>query len=61
MIVIGVDVHKHSVTAVAIDEAARMLDEKTVAVGPARPLLVHPDLADIRTFEPERLAASPQP
>jgi transposase len=33
MIVIGVDVHKQSVTAVAVDEADRMLDEKTVAVG----------------------------
>ncbi len=33
MIVIGVDVHKQSVTAVAIDEAGRLLDEKTVAVG----------------------------
>jgi transposase len=33
MIVIGVDVHKQSVTAVAIDEAGRMLDEKTIAVG----------------------------
>jgi hypothetical protein len=31
MIVIGVDVHKHSLTAVAVDETARMLDEKTVA------------------------------
>jgi transposase len=30
MIVIGVDVHKHSLTAVAIDEACRRLDEKTV-------------------------------
>jgi transposase len=30
MIVIGVDVHKHSLTAVAIDEAGRLLDEKTV-------------------------------
>jgi transposase len=30
MIVIGVDVHKHSLTAVAVDEAGRMLDEKTV-------------------------------
>ena len=27
MIVIGVDVHKHSLTAVAVDEAGRMLDE----------------------------------
>jgi transposase len=33
MIVIGVDVHKLSVTAVAVDEAGRMLDERTVAVG----------------------------
>jgi transposase len=33
MIVIGVDVHKQSVTAVAIDDGGRMLDEKTIAVG----------------------------
>ncbi|MFY9578960.1 MAG: IS110 family transposase [Gaiellaceae bacterium] len=33
MIVIGVDVHKHSVTAVAVDEAGRPLDEKTIPVG----------------------------
>ena len=33
MIVIGVDVHKQSVTAVAVDEAGRMLDERTVLVG----------------------------
>jgi transposase len=31
MIVIGVDVHKHSLTAVAVDEAGRMLDERAVA------------------------------
>ena len=31
MIVIGVDVHKHSLTAVAVDEAGRMLAERTVA------------------------------
>ena len=31
MIVIGVDVHKQSLTAVAVDEAGRMLDETTVA------------------------------
>src|SRR5207244_7577258 len=30
-IVIGVDVHKHSLTAVVVDEAGRMLDETTVA------------------------------
>src|SRR5439155_11159244 len=33
VIVIGVDVHKQSVTAVAVDEVGRMRDEKTVAVG----------------------------
>ena len=33
MIVIGVDVHKQSVTAVAVDEAGRMLDETTIPVG----------------------------
>jgi transposase len=33
MIVIGVDVHKQSVTAVAVDESGRMLDERTVPVG----------------------------
>src|SRR6266700_2480118 len=33
MIVIGVDVHKQSVTAVAVDEAGRTLAEKTVVVG----------------------------
>jgi hypothetical protein len=30
MIVIGVDVHKHSLAAVAVDEAGRLLDELTV-------------------------------
>ncbi len=33
MIVIGVDVHTRTVTAVAVDEAGRLLDERTVAVG----------------------------
>ena len=33
MIVIGVDVHKRTVTAVAVDDAGRMLEERTVAVG----------------------------
>src|SRR6476659_1421968 len=33
MIVIGLDVHKQSVTAVAIDEAGRALAEKTMPVG----------------------------
>ena len=33
MIVIGVDVHKQSVTAVAVDDAGRLLGERTVPVG----------------------------
>jgi hypothetical protein len=33
MIVIGLDVHKRSVTAVAVDEAGRPLAEKVVVVG----------------------------
>jgi hypothetical protein len=33
MNVIGLDVHEQSVTAVAIDEAGRPLDEKVVMVG----------------------------
>jgi transposase len=30
MIVIGVDVHKHSLTAVAVDERGRLLAERTL-------------------------------
>jgi hypothetical protein len=33
MIVIGLDVHKQSVTAVAVDEAGRPLGETVVVVG----------------------------
>jgi transposase len=33
MIVIGLDVHKQSVTAVAVDEAGRPLEEKVIGVG----------------------------
>ena len=33
MIVIGLDVHKRSVTAVAVDEAGRPLEERLVLVG----------------------------
>src|SRR5919106_4195190 len=33
MIVIGLDVHKRSVTAVAVDEAGRPLEEKVIPVG----------------------------
>jgi hypothetical protein len=36
MIVIGLDVHKQSVIAVAVDEAGRPLGEKTVVVGRRR-------------------------
>jgi transposase len=35
MIVIGLDVHKASFTAVAVDEVGRMLDERTVTTGAA--------------------------
>jgi transposase len=43
MIVIGVDVHKQSLTAVAVDEAGRMLDEKTVAAAADGELLAWAD------------------
>jgi transposase len=33
MIVVGVDVHKHSLTAVAVDDAGRVLEERTLASG----------------------------
>jgi hypothetical protein len=33
MIVIGLDVHKQTVTAVAVDEAGRPLDEAVIPVG----------------------------
>jgi hypothetical protein len=36
MIVIGLDVHKQSVTAVPIDEAGRALDEQVIEVGSGR-------------------------
>ena len=32
MIVVGVDVHKHSLTAVAVGDAGRLLSETTVLV-----------------------------
>jgi transposase len=35
MIVIGVDVHKHSLTAAAVDEGGRLLAERTLAGGEA--------------------------
>src|SRR5918995_586866 len=48
MIVIGVDVHKQSLTAVAVDEAGRALSELTV--GSAQELLIWS-----ASLEPERL------
>ncbi len=33
MIVVGVDVHKQSLTAVAVDEAGRVLEERTLSCG----------------------------
>ena len=39
MIVIGVDVHKQSLTAVAVDEAGRMLDQQTVSTAEGAPLV----------------------
>jgi len=50
MIVIGVDVHKQSVTAVAIDVAGRMLDEKTAAAGSDELLTWAVGLADERRW-----------
>ncbi len=35
MIVVGVDVHKHSLTAVAVDEVGRPVAEQTVGDGQA--------------------------
>jgi transposase len=50
MIVIGVDVHKQSVTAVAIDDAGRMLDEKTVPAGSDKLVGWSEQLADERRW-----------
>jgi transposase len=51
MIVIGVDVHKQSVTAVAVDEAGRPLGEQTVLVGS------HELVGWASALDPERLWA----
>src|SRR5262245_60609786 len=50
MIVIGVDVHKHSLTAVAVDEAGRMLDAKAVAVADGELLAWAVELGDMRLW-----------
>jgi transposase len=51
MIVVGLDVHKHSLTAVAVDELGRALAERTSAVDP------EPLLEWARSLEAERLWA----
>lgn len=51
MMVIGLDAHKQSVTAVAVDEAGRPLAEKAVAVGSAELL------GWAAALDPERLWA----
>jgi transposase len=50
MIVVGMDVHKHSLTAVAVDEAGRARAERTVAAAPEL-------LAWSASLGPERLWA----
>jgi transposase len=53
MIVIGLDVHKQSVTAVAIDEAGRPLDEMVVMVGSEELLGWAASLSDQRLWAVE--------
>src|SRR6266545_6111177 len=50
MIVIGVDVHKHSLTAVAVDEAGRMLDEMTVTAADDELLVWAREIGDERLW-----------
>jgi transposase len=50
MIVIGVDVHKHSLTAVAVDEAGRMLEEKTVVAAGEELLVWASELGEQRLW-----------
>jgi len=50
MIVIGVDVHKHSLTAVVVDEAGRMLDTKTAAAADDELLAWALELGDVRLW-----------
>ena len=53
MIVVGVDVHKQSVTAVAVDQAGRMREEKTIAVGSEALLAWAAGLAEERLWAVE--------
>jgi transposase len=50
MIVIGVDVHKHSLTAVAVDEAGRLLNEQTVSAADGELLAWARDLGEERLW-----------
>jgi transposase len=50
MIVIGVDVHKQSVTAVAADDAGRMIAEQTIPVGSVELLAWADGLAEERLW-----------
>jgi transposase len=50
MIVIGVDVHKQSLTAVAVDEAGRMLDARSVAAANDELLAWAFELGDTRLW-----------
>jgi transposase len=53
MIVIGVDVHKHSLTAVAVDEAGRQLDELTLDHADARLFAWAAGLSELRLWAVE--------
>jgi transposase len=53
MIVIGVDVHKHSFTAVAVDEVGRMLDERTVSSGAGELIVWASELGNDRLWAVE--------
>jgi transposase len=48
MIAVGLDVHKHALTAVAVDELGRAIAERTSTVNP------EPLLASARSLGPER-------
>jgi transposase len=50
MIVVGVDVHKRSLTAVAVDDAGRLLDEKTVVAANGELLAWASELAQERLW-----------
>ncbi len=59
MIVVGVDVHKQSLTAVAVDEAGRVLEEQTLACGEPSLLVWAARLGEERLWALEDAAMSP--